>query len=326
MAEAAASNSNLSKLRAWRATDRQMQRSALVTLAFVAVIIITGGAVRLTGSGLGCSGWPKCSPGKLIEASNVNQAIEQINRLITGLIAVPIVVTIVMVVRRVHRRRDLTALAVLMFVWLVLEAVVGGIVVLTDLHPVSVAAHFMLGLAGLVTAVVLHRRTLESAGPFHATVSAPVRHLVRVVAALATLVMLLGTVVTGTGPHSGDERAIHRFGFLLSSVARVHSLGVWVFVASLVVLFRRVRNTADFGRVGAALQAVVFATVVQGTIGYVQYAAKLPAMLVAMHLAGAVAVTITVTRLVLSSREPESSLPTEVVSPGRLDTADRAAR
>jgi heme a synthase len=303
-----------------------MRLSALVTLVFVAVIIITGGAVRLTGSGLGCSGWPKCSPGKLIEASNVNQAIEQINRLITGLIALPIVVTIVMVARRAHRRRDLTALAVSMLVWLVLEAVLGGIVVLTDLHPISVAAHFMLGLAGLVTAVVLHRRTLESAGPFHAAVSMPVRNLVRIVAALATLVMLLGTVVTGTGPHSGDERAIHRFGFLLSSVARVHSLAVWAFVASLVVLFRRIKDTPDFRQVGSALQAVVFVAVLQGAIGYLQYASKLPVLLVAMHLAGAVAVAIAATRLVLASRVPNSSAPIDRISPGLLGTADRAVR
>jgi heme a synthase len=319
--------SRAARLRAWRATDRQLRLSALVTLVFVAVIIITGGAVRLTGSGLGCSGWPRCSPGKLIEASNVNQAIEQINRLITGLIAVPIVVTIAMVVRRVGRRRDLTVLAVAMFVWLVMEAVVGGIVVLTDLHPIAVATHFMLGLAGLVTAVVLHRRTLESPGPYQSTVSVPVRNLVRAVAGLATVAMVLGTVVTGTGPHSGDERAIHRFGFLLSSVARVHSIAVWVFIASLLLLFRRIRNTPDFQVVGAALQAIALVALVQGAIGYVQYASKLPVMLVAMHLAGAVAVTITVTRLVLAARAPTSSvIATAAVSPGRLDTADRAVQ
>jgi heme a synthase len=304
MVDSAVSMSTVSRLRAWRATERQMRLCALVTLVFVAVIIITGGAVRLTGSGLGCSGWPKCSPGKLIEASNLNQAIEQINRLITGLIAVPIIATIVAVVRQVERRRDLTMLAVSMFIWLVLEAVVGGIVVRTHLHPISVATHFMLGLAGLVTAVVLHRRTHESPGPFRSSVSAPVRNLVRVVAALATLVMVLGTVVTGTGPHSGDERAIHRFGFLLSSVARVHSLAVWTFIASLIVLYRRTRNTTDFQTVGSALEAIAVAVVVQGAIGYLQYETKLPVLLVAMHLIGAVAVTITVTRLLLASRTP----------------------
>jgi heme a synthase len=319
----------MSKVRAWRVTDRQVRLCALVTLVFVAVIIVTGGAVRLTGSGLGCAQWPKCSAGRLIDASNWHQAIEQINRLITGLIAVPIIATIVAMVRRVDRRRDLTLLASSLFLWLVLEAVVGGIVVRTHLHPVAVASHFMLGLAGLVVAVVLHHRTSEAAGPYRATVGAPVVTLVRVVAALAVVVMALGTVVTGTGPHSGDERAVHRFGFLLSSVARVHSLAVWCFVASLVVLFRRTRNTADFAAIGRALQAIAFAAVVQGAIGYVQYASKLPALLVAMHLAGAVAVTITVTRLVLTARSPQS-LPQPnghraVVSPVPLDTADRAA-
>jgi heme a synthase len=295
---------SIDQIRTWRATPLAMRRAALVTLVFVSTIIVTGGAVRLSGSGLGCDKWPKCSAGKLIAASNGHQAIEQINRLVTGLIAVPIVVTIALAVRRTVRRRDLVVLSSLLFLWLVLEAVLGGVVVKTDLHPIAVASHFLLGIAGLVVAVVLHRRSSEAAGPYRATVAVGVATRVRITAALAGLAIVLGTVVTGTGPHSGDERAIHRFGFLLSSVARVHSTAVWLFLGALLLAYRKARATADAKVLEGSIELVAFATFFQGAIGYAQYASKLPVALVGVHLVGAVVVTIAVTRLVLATRIP----------------------
>jgi heme a synthase len=281
-----------------------MQRAALVTLVFVSATIFTGGLVRLTGSGLGCDKWPKCSAGKLIEASNGHQAIEQINRLFTGSIAIPIVVTIVLAFRRAVRRRDLTVLSSLLFLWLVLEAVLGGVVVKTDLNPYAVASHFLLGIAGLIVAVVLHRRSSEAGGPYQPTVAKAVQSWVRITAVLAGLAIVLGTVVTGTGPHSGDERAIDRFNFLLSSVARVHSVAVWLFLGALLVTYRKARATADAEVVEGPIEFVAFAAFFQGAIGYVQYASKLPVALVGVHLLGAVVVTIAVTRLVLATRTP----------------------
>jgi heme a synthase len=295
---------SIEQVKSWRAAPRVMQRAALVTLLFVSTIIVTGGAVRLTGSGLGCDDWPKCSPGRLIEAGNMHQAIEQINRLVTGLIALPIVVTIVLAVRRTVRRRDLVVLSSLLLLWLVLEAVLGGVVVKTNLNPVAVAAHFLLGIAGLVVAVVLHRRSSEPSGPYQPIVAAAVRTRVRAAAALAGLAMVLGTVVTGTGPHSGDERAIQRFDFLLSSVARVHSAAVWLFLGALLLTYRKARKTADAKVLEGSIELVAFAAFFQGAIGYVQYASKLPVALVGVHLLGAVVVTIAVTRLVLATRTP----------------------
>jgi heme a synthase len=294
----------IEQVRTWRAAPRVLQRAALVTLVFVSTIIVTGGAVRLSGSGLGCDAWPKCSPGRLIEAGNLHQAIEQINRLVTGLIAVPIIVTIVLAIRRIDRRRDLVVLSSLLFLWLVLEAVLGGVVVKTNLNPIAVAAHFFLGIAGLVVAVVLHRRASEARGPYVSTVAVAVRNRVRLTALLCGLAIALGTVVTGTGPHSGDERAIHRFGFLLSSVARVHSSAVWLFLGALLLTYRKARSTSDAKVLEGPIELVAFAAFFQGAIGYAQYASKLPVALVGVHLLGAVVVTIAVTRLVLAARTP----------------------
>jgi heme a synthase len=217
---------------------------------------------------------------------------------------VPIIVTIVLAIRRIDRRRDLVVLSSLLFLWLVLEAVLGGVVVKTNLNPIAVAAHFLLGIAGLVVAVVLHRRASEERGPYASTVAVAVRNRVRLTALLCGLAIALGTVVTGTGPHSGDERAIHRFGFLLSSVARVHSSAVWLFLGALLLTYRKARSTSDAKVLEGPIELVAFAAFFQGAIGYAQYASKLPVALVGVHLLGAVVVTIAVTRLVLAARTP----------------------
>ena len=287
-----------------RVSPSLVTRAHLVTLVVIGVLIVTGAAVRLTGSGLGCSDWPECSPGGFIEAKNLNQAIEQINRFITGLIAVPIVVGIVLSWLRSPRRRDLMVLSVALFIWLVLEAVLGAIVVWSHLNPAVVAAHFLLGMAGLVTAVVLHQRSREAAGRYTATVPPAAVKLVRLSLGLAVVAYALGTVVTGTGPHSGDEDATRRFDFLLTSVARVHSLAVWATVAALLALAWHLRKAPYRAVLQGRLEAVLLAAFVQGAIGYVQFAAKLPAGLVIAHIAGSVAVAATLTRLHLGTRRP----------------------
>lgn len=286
---------------------RQVSRWALINLVVISVLIVTGAGVRLTGSGLGCSDWPNCSPGGFVQAGSWNQAIEQINRIITSLVAIPIVVVIVYALRDRPRRRDLVRLSFGLFAWLVGEAVLGGIVVLTHLHPAVVAAHFLLGLVGVVTAAVLFHRANEDAGPYQPTVALPVRKLALGAAAMLFVALALGTIVTGSGPHSGDEDSVKRFGFAITSATRVHSVAVWVFVGSLVGLAVLAKRYGAMKVVGGHLELLFLAALVQGTIGYVQYAAKLPAGLVAAHIAGAVAVTIATTRLVLGTRTPVTS-------------------
>jgi heme a synthase len=288
--------------RQWTVRPATVTLAHLVTVVFISVLIVTGAGVRLTGSGLGCSDWPECSPGGFIEAKNINQAIEQINRLITGLIAVPIVVGIVLSWLRSPRRRDLVLLSGSLFLWLVLEAVLGAIVVWTHLNPAVVAAHFLLGIAGLVTAVVLHRRSHEHGGPSVAAVGPVSLRLVRAAIASGVLAFALGTVVTGSGPHSGDEDAVDRFPFLLTSAARVHSLAVWLTVAFVLALVWSLRRSADRSVLQGPVEAFLMAAFVQGSIGYVQFATKLPAGLVIAHIAGSVAVAITLARLHLATR------------------------
>jgi heme a synthase len=291
-----------------RISPARYQRLTLLALVFLAIIIFTGAAVRLTGSGLGCNDWPNCEPGRLVAASNSHQAIEQINRLFTGLMAVSIMGALAGSLLRLPRRKDLTRLSLSLVGGFFLQAVVGGIVVKTKLHPLAVMWHFLLSAIVLVAALVLHQRASETvSNGYRLTVRPNVRRLVVAAACLGTLAVISGTVVTGTGPHSGayKDEPVRRFSFALISVARVHSFLVLALLAVLLVLFRTIRRTPDWTVCEDRLGVVLFAVFAQGGIGYFQYFTKLPAGLVAAHVAGATAVVITLTRLLLVTRTPE---------------------
>jgi heme a synthase len=294
-----------------RITPQVYRRWTLAALVFLSIIILTGAAVRLTGSGLGCSRWPQCEKGTLVGAANSHQLIEQVNRLFTGLMAVAIMGALLGSLLRNPRRRDLTRLSLSLVVGFLLQGVVGGILVLSHLHPVALMAHFLLSAVVLVASLVLHQRAGEdTARTYHPTVPEPVRKLVRACAAAGVIAVVSGTVVTGTGPHSGSitkkdgtVEPIKRFGFQLDSVARVHSILVMVLLASLLYLFWKIRKTPAWTVLEDRLSAVLIAVFLQGGIGYAQYFTKLPAGLVAAHIVGATAVIITLTRLVLRTRE-----------------------
>lgn len=294
-----------------RIAPQVYRRWTLAALVFLSIIILTGAAVRLTASGLGCSRWPQCEKGVLVGASNSHQLIEQVNRLFTGLMALVIMGALAGSLLRNPRRRDLTRLSLSLVVGFLLQAVVGGILVLSDLHPVALMAHFLLSAVVLVASLVLHQRAGEdTARAYRPTVPEPVRRIVRACAAVGVIAVVSGTVVTGTGPHSGSitgkagtVKPIRRFGFHLDSVARIHSILVMVLLASLLYLFWKIRKTPAWPVLEDRLTAVIFAVFLQGGIGYAQYFTKLPAGLVAVHIVGATAVVITLTRLVLKTRE-----------------------
>jgi heme a synthase len=276
----------------------------------LAVIIETGALVRLTDSGLGCEDWPNCSSTELIDVSNRHAAIEQVNRLATGVVAAAVIAAVLGSLIRQPRRRDLVWLSLSLVAGVIGQIVLGGITVLTDLHPVSVQSHFLLSMAILAAAVVLHHRAGEGDGPpFVPTVGDGVRRHVQAVVVLAGFVLATGTVVTGTGPHSGDEEA-RRFGFAITSVARIHSGSVLVVLAVLVALAWRLRHRdrIDWLVLGDPLTVLVTVAVLQGTIGYVQYAQGVPVVLVALHVAGAIAVWWTSLRLLLASRQPAAAV------------------
>jgi heme a synthase len=289
-----------------RITPERYRRLTVTALVFLAVIIVTGAAVRLTGSGLGCHKWPNCEPGNVVAARDYHQAVEQINRLFTGVMAVAIMVCLAGAWLRTPRRRDLTSLATSLVVGFFLQAVVGGLVVLTKLHPLAVMWHFLLSGVVLVAGLVLHQRAGEGPGPYRTNVSPPVLRLVRWCAASGALAVIAGTVVTNTGPHGGAHKGdpVRRFPMALVSVTRVHSILVFCLLGLLLVLYRHARRSSSWALIENRLEAVFFAVFVQGAIGYFQYFTKLPVMLVGAHIIGSIAVIITLTRLVLVTRSP----------------------
>ena len=283
-------------------TYRKLTFAALVSLA---IIVVTGALVRLTDSGLGCSDWPRCNASKVIDVSSAHAAIEQINRLFTGVVTLAVVLAVAGSLVRVPRRRDLTWLSLSLVVGVIGQAVVGGIVVLTDLNPVAVQQHFLLSMVIHAAALSLHRRaTLGEGERWAPAVERATMRTVWVVAGLATVALVTGTIVTGTGPHSGQHQGqyVRRFGFAITSVARVHSTTVLVTLAVALLLVWRLRTSGDRRRLENALSAVLFLGFLQGLVGYVQYFSDVPVTLVGIHVALATCLWLAIVNLVLVTR------------------------
>jgi cytochrome c oxidase assembly protein subunit 15 len=263
-------------------------------------IIVTGALVRLTGSGLGCSEWPTCEQGRVVAPLETHSMIEFGNRLVTGLIAVPIGLAVLASLARVPRRRDLIWLSLGLVAGLVPEAVLGGISVKVELAPGFISAHFLLSMVLLWNAVVLHHRAGTAAADPVPVVDATAVRLGRTIVGLAAAVLVAGTVVTGTGPHAGDERA-RRYDFAtITDVARFHSLVAWAFLlVTVYALWRLVRAGAPAG-VDARGRQLVGATLFQGALGYAQYVAGVPPYLVIVHVLGSVLVFVAALRFHLS--------------------------
>jgi cytochrome c oxidase assembly protein subunit 15 len=292
------------------------RRLTLAALVMVSAIIVTGAAVRLTGSGLGCPDWPTCDQGRLVSVSSGHQAIENINRLFTGAMVVALIATVLASFLLPTRRRDLRWLSASLVVGVLGQAVVGGIVVLTDLHPAAVMWHFLLSIAVVSAGMVLHRRAGEPGGPYAPSVPLDVRRHVVAVVALLAVAIVTGTVVTGTGPHAGDEQA-RRWGFTILSVARVHGIVVMTTIGVAVWLAVRIRRRPAGRRLEDALSLFLLAAVVQAGIGYVQYGTGVPAVLVAFHVLGATIVWIAAMHLLLETRAPVSAtVPVVAPDPG----------
>lgn len=282
-------------LRRWQLTPRQYRRVSIVALALLCIIVVSGAAVRLTGSGLGCDDWPNCNNERLIDVSSTHAAIEQINRLFTGLVALGVIVAVLGSLVRVPRRRDLTWWSLGLVAGVIAQIVLGGITVLVDLHPLAVQGHFLLSMVLVANAMILVHRSADPVGPRRPVVDAGVRRHVRLVIALTAVVLVAGTVLTGAGPHAGDERA-RRFDLSISMVARVHGALVWITVASVVALAYRLRRSpAQRAVLEGPITAWLCVGLLQAGVGYVQYLSGVPAVLVGFHIAGATALwTITV--------------------------------
>ncbi|GAA3243561.1 COX15/CtaA family protein [Streptomyces lavendulae] len=302
----------------WTPSPRTVRRAALAALVMSVLIVVTGGAVRLTGSGLGCDTWPKCTDDSLVvtQAQGFHGAIEFGNRMLTYVLCAAVGGIILAARSAAPWRHSLTRLGWLQFALVMGNAVLGGITVLTGLNPYSVAGHFLLATSLIAVTTVTWHRTGEGDAAPRPRVPGPVRKLSWALVATTLVLIAAGTVVTGSGPHAGDSNEIKRMPFDWATTAHVHAISAWLVCALAVAMWLvlRVVDAPDDTRARARDLLVVL--LAQGAIGYVQFFTDVPEVLVAVHMLGSCLVWISVLRVVLSLRE-RSADPAQV--PARND-------
>ncbi|MFF1743299.1 COX15/CtaA family protein [Streptomyces mirabilis] len=294
----------------WTPTSRTVRRAALAALVMSVVIVVTGGAVRLTGSGLGCPTWPKCTDDSLTTTSAMgfHGVIEFTNRMLTYVLCAAVGWAIIAARSEKPWRRDLTQLGWAQF-WIVMSnAILGGIVVLVGLNPYTVAAHFLLSTALITVATVMWQRTREGSAEPRPLVGKAVQQLVWCLVAAAILLIAVGTVVTGAGPHAGDSSEVERMAVNWETVAKLHAVLAWI-VVTLTFALWFVLKAVDAPKGPLDRTRELFLILLgQGVIGYVQYFTDLPEALVGLHMFGSCLVWIGVLRVLLSLRErPEDA-------------------
>jgi cytochrome c oxidase assembly protein subunit 15 len=279
------------------------RKIALVALVALCFIIVTGSAVRLTGSGLGCSDWPGCEDEEFVAALELNPMVEFVNRLITGLVSAAIIVAVLSSLRRVPRRRDLIWLSWGLVAGVIGQIILGRFTVHYELAPPFVMGHFLLSLVLVTNAVALHHRAGEPDPPTTTVdlVDPSVRRLVHWLVPALAVAVVAGTVVTATGPHGGDEDA-PRFGFEIETVTRWHSLAVLVFGGLLLAVLHRLSGPGGHPDVALRARQLLLVAVAQAVVGWTQYFTGVPALVVGVHIAGATLCWVALWRLVLSCR------------------------
>lgn len=289
----------------WTPSPRTVRRAALMSIVLAIVIIVAGGAVRLTGSGLGCPTWPKCSDDSLTSTSEMglHGAIEFGNRMLTYVLCAVVGWAIIAARAAKPWRHSLTRLGWVQF-WVVMgNAVLGGIVVLVGLNPYTVAAHFLLATALLTVALVTWQRVDEGDTAPRPLVGKAVSQLTWLLVVAAGLLIAVGTVVTGAGRHAGDSSDVHRIPIDWKMISQLHADLAWVVVALTVALWFVLKAVdAPVGPLHRVRDLFVI-LMAQGLVGYVQYFNDTPEILVGVHMFGSCLVWIGVVRVLLSQRE-----------------------
>ncbi|WP_221359177.1 COX15/CtaA family protein [Streptomyces beigongshangae] len=289
----------------WTPSPRTVRRAALAALVMAVLIVVTGGAVRLTGSGLGCPTWPKCTDDSLTSTREmgVHGVIEFGNRMLTYVLCAAVGWAIVAARAQKPYRRGLTRLGWAQF-WIVMgNAVLGGIVVLVGLNPYTVAAHFLLSTALIAVATVMWHRTREGDGAPRPLVGEPVRQMTRVLVAVTVLLIAVGTVVTGAGPHAGDSSEVHRIPLDWEDVTKLHAVLAWIVVTLTFALWFVLKAVDAPGAPLHRTRDLFLVLLAQGAVGYVQYFTDLPEVLVGLHMFGSCLVWIATLRVLLALRE-----------------------
>ena len=279
----------LARVHRWLAPSTYL----LVTLQ--ALLILTGGAVRLSGSGLGCPTWPECTEGSITPVHNqlegpLHSWIEFGNRLLTFALFFAAIATLALVIKA--GRRDLRLLALSQIGGIFGQGVLGGITVLTDLNPLAVASHFLLSIALLAAAISLNVRALYDVKPASTYTRFSRSHIF-----LTFIVIAVGTLVTGTGPHAGDAQA-PRLHINLPVIAKSHGILVALLIALTIYLFLKSTNAET----KKWLSLFLLIASAQGALGVIQYLQGVPQLLVALHLLGASLTWIAAWRIHLSEK------------------------
>ncbi len=283
----------MASMRAARALS-PLSRALLISQA---AIVVTGGAVRLTGSGLGCPTWPECTPGSYFPVENQVEGvfhswIEFGNRLLTFVLVLFALATVIAVVR--SGRKDLRILAAGQFLGIFGQGVLGGITVLTNLNPLTVAAHFLLSIILIAGATSLYSRRKRAS--VKTQVSAGLNRYSKFHILWAALVIALGTIVTAVGPHAGD-RDVPRLDLKIQEITRIHSISVYVLISFSVAYYMRKEISALTKR---RLRIFFGISLAQGVLGYIQYFLGVPELLVGLHILGSTLVWIAAWQIWLS--------------------------
>lgn len=284
-----------------RLTPQQYHSVTRVALWSLAVIVVSGAAVRLTGSGLGCSDWPNCEAGQLVPEADFHAWVEFGNRIITGLVSIAVVLAVSGSTLRSPLVSKLTKWSLGLVAGVAAQIALGAITVITHLSPPVVIGHFLLSMVLIWNAVVLEdlarpNGTMSQNGHLARSLH---RHISVVVVATA-LVVMTGTLVTGSGPHGGDE-SVERLGLPFAEIAQVHGGAVIILLVLTGTLRFRIQNSQNT-LVKHRVNVVLLVMVLQAVIGYTQYFTQLPVLLVGFHVAGATILWVSAVRLALAAR------------------------
>lgn len=302
-----------------RTPDRALVRLAVAAIAVNVAIVVTGGIVRVTGSGLGCPDWPTCDGSRIVPRSGSeagwHAAVEFGNRLMSFLV-LAVVVWLYVELRRSPRDSRAQWWAGWLVVGVLGQGVLGGITVRMDLHPLTVAAHFLASMVLLALAMTVHHLLTRDA----ATVAPTARRIAGGVLVGAVAVIVVGTLVTASGPHAGDP-GTPRLGLDIRTVARVHTTAVWTTVLLTAVGLGLTGRSGGPSRLRQAFGVLLLVELLQGAVGYAQYALGIPPALVALHLLGACLFWLAALRVGLLALAPAPSGATRTVvrTPGAED-------
>ena len=265
-----------------------------VTLFLLISIVVTGGAVRLTSSGLGCPDWPTCEYDQFSPESGIHGWVEFLNRLITGLVSVVVILAVLGSLFRTPRRSDLIKWSWGLVAGIVGQIVLGGIVVLSHLNPWLVLGHFALSMILVWNAVVLHHKADD---PETAPTSKYSRQFATVLTSWALVMLTSGMLVTGSGPHTGSrDDPIERLPFAIREIVRVHSSSVIIFLVLVTVFSFYVFKNSKANSLRSITTVLCVVTLGQAIVGWVQYFTGVPELLVGLHIAGATALWATLVK------------------------------